>query len=72
MFNILIGAGVYLVILYFAVRFFQTVHGWDEQMAGLIAKKEQFSRHEGTGHRKQKHTYHRTTQARRRTAATAH
>jgi hypothetical protein len=52
MIDVLIGAGIYLLILYFAVRFFQTVHGWDEQMAGLLSRKEQSPRHERTARRK--------------------
>lgn len=53
----LIGAGIYLVLLFFTVRFFQTVHGWDEQMAGLVAKKEQALQEKRKLHGRQKHPH---------------
>lgn len=37
--TLFLGILGYAAILWFAVRFFQAVHGWDEQMAELYEKK---------------------------------
>ncbi|MDE3056642.1 MAG: hypothetical protein KGJ59_01615 [Bacteroidota bacterium] len=77
MITVLIGIAIYLLMLFFSVRFFQTVHGWDEEMASLFAAKEKSARvkapllHERRTHRKRKNAFHRVSNSRRHTIATA-